>query len=706
MPRVFGYSPAWDLPAAYETVGGAVTRAAAARMTAAAEAERQNQAEALRQESNQIENIRDQSPSSIAASHTRPPDVAVRSDIVRPSENAVRLDNDTINNNNNNDHVPRRDDSLPSPPLNPTLPMDTLARDASSPERNETTTTTTTTRTDQIRFIIDATENKKFRNVAKAWSFMPTTQDLNYEFMIRSLVRQVESFVESYRTHRARTDYKAHLSIRVRFSVIKNNVLVEQVSFWYDAKSILLLAGEPIDGLFDGIRERLTQCVSDMRERGSGFVFDLLEKGVLSLVINQPNRGGCFQQLPKSLSQKHATLNIKTVDGYCILDCISYVKDPVSIDPQNPQNYLQKREQINTGALTFPLKLSQVEQLEALNPDLSICVYGFEKLPARFAQRRKKKYVDGYRFFPLKISKRRDEKLIQVNLLYLKKGQEEVGHYVVITDLTRLIKRAMSYSHRKVFTCRYCLGGYSSAKKVQFHRELCQEFKPVVTQMPMAGQNDVLKFNDPCAAMEVQWSIIFDFETYERCEQGPSAKQESPLPTDAPTTFPWVTLASEEAHLKNCSRCSLIRPCDSLQRSTQQECALQAFSYAYLICSYDNQDTFPIRYNQSENVSESFLISLKKDMAMLYEKQRENQSFVMTQEEQSAFDAATECYLCKKQFKDSRDKHRHHRHDRGVYCYPLCFACNSRLFQRKVNILSHNMSGMNNAVSHPIVPEK
>ena len=703
MPRPFGFSPAWDEPAAHYEVaaqgGGAITRAAAAR---AAEIARQNQSVETHDRERRNSQIESMEPAASSSGIT----------------NALRVEDNTP--------PPPPPPSPPPPPPpsppNPSTPIPTTSTpphdesrssallptpipdELRSVENEQPSSLSPPATNEHVSYEIDSTQTKKFRSCAHAWNFVPTRQLLDYANMIHDLTRAVEPFLETYRSNHVVSDYKAHLSIRVRFSVYKNGELVDSPSFWYDAKSVLMLRSESTNGMFDAVKQRLVNCITDMRERGSGFVFAELEKGVLSLCKYQANRGGCFQRglLPKSLATKQALVNIKSTDHMCILDCIAYVKDPVTINPQNPSHYREKRKQIKTGNLSFPLKFTQIDQLENLNPELSICIYGYEKAPPRNTQR-KRKFVDGYRFFPLKISKKRDDKLIPVNLLYLKKGQTEGGggHFAVIKDLSRLTKRAMSYTHRNTYTCRFCLCGYTNPQKLKIHHDLCKEFKPSTIHMPIAGQNNTLKFNDPCSAMEVQYSIIFDWESYEVNVQGPENEaREMPLPSDAHKTFPWVKYASQERHLSNCRRCNLLRPCDHLMLSTKQECALQAFSYAYLICSYDGQETFPIRYDQSENVNESFLISLKKDMEMLYQKQRVNLPFVMSEEDQRAFDAATECFLCKNRFKNSRDKHRHHRHDRGTYAYALCFGCNSRLFSRGVNICSHNMSGKYRLVSY------
>ena len=231
MPRPFGFSPAWDEPAAHYEVaaqgGGAITRAAAAR---AAEIARQNQSVETHDRERRNSQIESMEPAASSSGIT----------------NALRVEDNTP-------PPPLFPNPPPPPPPSPPNPSTPIPTTSTPPhDESRSSALLPTPIPDELRSVeneqpssslsppatnehvsyeIDSTQTKKFRSCAHAWNFVPTRQLLDYANMIHDLTRAVEPFLETYRSNHVASDYKAHLSIRVRFSVYKNGELVDSPSF-------------------------------------------------------------------------------------------------------------------------------------------------------------------------------------------------------------------------------------------------------------------------------------------------------------------------------------------------------------------------------------------------------------------------------------------------------------------------------------------
>ena len=64
-----------------------------------------------------------------------------------------------------------------------------------------------------------------------------------------------------------------------------------------------------------------------------------------------------------------------------------------------------------------------------------------------------------------------------VNLLYITAG--ETSHYVLVTDLSRLVSRQHNNHKDKKYFCQYCLHGCSSEEVLKKHLERCRAVAPL-----------------------------------------------------------------------------------------------------------------------------------------------------------------------------------------------------------------------------------
>lgn len=99
----------------------------------------------------------------------------------------------------------------------------------------------------------------------------------------------------------------------------------------------------------------------------------------LELNINKynPLRASSYVQLPKSISDRKAVVNIKNNDQCCFAWSIVSALYPVQTNSDRLSSYPHFSEILNFTNINFPVKLKDIKKFEELN-DISINIYGLE----------------------------------------------------------------------------------------------------------------------------------------------------------------------------------------------------------------------------------------------------------------------------------------------------------------------------------------
>ena len=484
---------------------------------------------------------------------------------------------------------------------------------------------------------------------------------------------------------------KGHASCSVRFNIIKDDEVQYEPTYHFTGKSRTIIHEEDVEQETDIMVDRLEEQIQDQQARGSNFVFKDLPVIHVSVCDYQPLRGGSYLPLPPSISNKHAVLNIQSNDDLCIIDSILASLHPCPHRHRyRPRYYHQFRHEINYQGVAFPISRAGIQTLENLNKDLSINVYSYDVVALN--NKRNNHKVQEHVFFPWRISKRRGEGVKCIDLLLITEGERR--HFALIEDLARLTRSSNSKSHRTTFVCRYCLVHHTNERQSLAHEELCVHFKPSCCIYPKPGET--FQYNGRNKQMESPYFISMDFETKQVMKEGPTTLPERAIPPGTPKKYPWITFPSEARHVELCRSCSLYRPCEAIQRSTEKLCYLEAFSFGYKIVSADGQGDFPLRIYQAPGCLDALLVMLKQDMIRLYEELHRNVPMIITTEEQRSFDQATTCNACGDPFTSSATKHRDHHHQTGLYRQALCARCNLAYHpgaQTGISAFCHNFSG-------------
>ena len=378
--------------------------------------------------------------------------------------------------------------------------------------------------------------------------------------------------------------------------------------------------------------------MSDFEHRGSGWTY--LATNLLHVGINQFEivRGSRFIKLPDWIRRKpNAVINIVNFDDdNCFIYCILAHLYPANSKFERPESYPQNfHDHLNLGKLQMPMKLLDIKSFEALNPSISINVFG----------------VEGTKIIgPLYHTSQKKEN--HINLLFLQSGEN--SHYCLIKDLSRLIGSAISKHDGKKFICDSCLNHFNSKEKYDLHQKDCSLFKPVQITMPQE-EDAYLQFSSHKALLRKPFIIVADYEALT-----------TPIKESSPTI--------NSSYL-------------------YEEHKPIAVGYS-LICSFDNKyNTYVSHCSESPEVW--FVDQMKSLCQKLYNILlfEDKPMHRLTIEQQNEHDSLTKCPLCDCQFTLANQKVHHHDHYTGLYQFGCCNSCNLKIQKDFViPVFFHNLS--------------
>ena len=114
------------------------------------------------------------------------------------------------------------------------------------------------------------------------------------------------------------------------------------------------------------------------------------------------------------------------------------------------------------------MSLKDTDKFEKQNPTISVTVYGYNDKTEKVSILRKSEFV-------FKRGHVIDLLLIEMN---------EVKHYCIVKNLSRLSSAQISIHEGKVYFCRGCLNHFCSGDSLKKHDEYCREHKSVKITTP------------------------------------------------------------------------------------------------------------------------------------------------------------------------------------------------------------------------------
>ena len=217
------------------------------------------------------------------------------------------------------------------------------------------------------------------------------------------------------------------------------------------------------------------------------------------LVHYDPLRASSYIPLPSVIQKRQACINIKNDDEKCFLWSILAALHPVphGNHPTRVSKYIPFENEIDMTGISYPVAIKDIDKVEKQNNAVSINIFGLE----------------GSTVYPLRISKTIDA-THHVDLLYI--SDNDVNHYLLIKNLSRLISPQTSKHDGRRYICPYCLHSCSSKDILDRHVERCQLHG--AQRIKLLEKNDAkgydkVKFTKTEYQLRLPFVIYADFES-------------------------------------------------------------------------------------------------------------------------------------------------------------------------------------------------
>lgn len=421
---------------------------------------------------------------------------------------------------------------------------------------------------------------------------------------------------------------------------------------------------------------------TDVEEfQGIGSGHRMVQTFSLKLDIDQysPVRGAGYIKVPKWVSSKRCVTNpfngaTKKKDGnekpcthdpeakYCFKWAVMAAVGEIINEKEN-LTIMQKRHLIQhiktcynrmieahpERAVDFdcieypaPLEYATFEKFEKANPHIGLNIIEVPEKSSKPLQglapvwATPKEYTD---------------QTIEVNLLYVYKGQYEDGHYANIHNMRGLLR---SSGHGKEFPCTRCLRVFTSEKLFKHHKELCRGCGTNTgPRIDMPREGSTIEFTNYTARVKEPLVMFYDIESI-------LAEVERPDDLNEDGSY-------------------------SINTHTHVPCG-----YCYVVLDEHSN----VLHREVYRGKDCMLVMVKSMLEKAKEYGRDLQRYPepnLTDEQEAAFQAAERCWLCQKQFEDDDVRVRDHDHYTGAYRGAAHNECNVNCKTRQeISVFAHN----------------
>ena len=362
-----------------------------------------------------------------------------------------------------------------------------------------------------------------------------------------------------------------------------------------------------------------------------------------------------FTLLPKHISDKKACVNIQCNDGksfkWCIL-AAKYGTDDDITNRQRVSKYLPHAAEFE--GYNYPMEHGKIVYFEK-KERIAVNVYYITDAGA----------IDVLRVSELLPNDPTVQ--MHVDLLLVE------NHYVLIRNMSRLVRKQVTGHHGEHFVCRRCLHLCTSEQVLQKHTERCIQHKAQSVKMPEPTEDnpDVrMRFKEIEKQLPLPFWFVADFESILK-----------PIDTVLPDVpAPDQPVRDEDGQLRfskfRANGNNGLRATSSTTRIQKHE----ACGFAYQLMSVDPRFYEPPVVVRGENCAAEFISRLQADVERVRGWLKNPAPMQLSDEQQRAHDAATHCWICEKEFDwldlECEQKHRDHDHITGEYRGAAHARCN------------------------------
>ena len=337
----------------------------------------------------------------------------------------------------------------------------------------------------RIQYETYSVEVKKQRdNVLK-----DTIYTLNKDDAIVNIVHDISNDIKAAVRTKGIIKFKIEAVIRATNPV--SNLVVDNfgINERWDKISTNDLT-EVDDVIFDQIIT-LKEQFHERSDGESGLVFQGISKIITKITEAPNNAAGSYIELPKSISDKKATINVKNNDNECfkwaVLAALYHNEGNNKYHKNVPSTYKKYYNELNFSRLKFPIAIKDIPKFEDLNNNMAINVYTVCKMV--FSNIYISKHYNNEMKLP--------DDIKEVNLLYLVENYDDEDliqgdklkyssnqHYVAITNFDKLFGKTVKNCYVKHFAiCKKCLVAFYSQKEYSKHLMYCKTGTPSI-EMP------------------------------------------------------------------------------------------------------------------------------------------------------------------------------------------------------------------------------
>lgn len=409
---------------------------------------------------------------------------------------------------------------------------------------------------------------------------------------------------------------------------------------------VILTSNDTIEMLNDFYKKTI-----ELYERYKENVIRILKIHIHVAKVN-PLTASSYIDLPASIKNKKACINIKNKDNLCFLYSVLCGINTPERDAERVSKYTGRLDELIYDLEDMPMDINKIIHFEKRNK-LRINVFG----------------LDGKnnQVIPLYNTKQRtrtDYKLI--HLLYYKPERTN-GHYCYIKNFDALFSNQSTTKkdHHKNLVCPYCCEftahGGGGKKAMERHMEQC-----IGGQKVKIPKQEKIKFSHFSNINKCPIRIYADFEALNDGSNQHTSKNEG-------TIF--------KTHHKPASLGLIVVSDIPIE--------------GYTLVNNQYHKYFTNKGLDSAEQFVSLICKLEKELSkIIYEAQyKHKHKMIITDQQKEDYKNCNKCWVCDERFTKENKKVIHHNHNTGLYHSPLCSNCNIQI-KDKVNIpvFFHNLN--------------
>lgn len=410
----------------------------------------------------------------------------------------------------------------------------------------------------------------------------------------------------------------------------------------FASKSEVVLESTDLSDFYDVATHKILETISTFQQRGSNWRFKSVTKLDINTYVYKPLKGKSYIPLPDELTAKKAIINLKNKDNECFKWCVTRALNMVEDHPERITKDLRKQsEELNWSGVEFPMTLNQITNFEKNNDNVSVNVFGYEKMAV----------------YPLRVSEHSTREHI-VDLLLI--ADSSKTHYCLINNLSRLLSSQSSSRDRARLYCRRCLNDFDNVKSLTKHQMYCNNHDAVRPELPAPGTT--LSFKNYNRSMRVPFIVYADFEAFikpiDTCQPNPSESYTKQYQKHTPSSFCYKIKCFDDNIYK----------CDPVTFTAKRE---------------------------DDDVAQIFFDSLKRHIKEIYNQFKfPKKMTIFTDSDKKDFENATVCHICEKEFVKEDIVVCDHCHFSGKYRGAAHESCNLNYkIPKFFPVVFHNLSG-------------